>query len=165
MLNLMKTRRSIRTFTSESIDDEQLNRIIEAGTWAPSGLNNQPWKIAIIKDHNTKASLASLTRYSSIIEGAPVVMAVFLDISLSYDRTKDIQAIGAFIQNMLLAIHALGLGGVWLGEILKNKDDVSNVLKAPEHLELMAVVALGHPAEEGAKKSRKSIEEVVFLKD
>ena len=64
---------------------------------------------------------------------------------------------------MLLAIHALGLGGVWLGEILKNKDEVSKVLNAPENLELMAVVALGHPEKEGVKKSRKSIEEVVFL--
>ena len=123
MLNLIKTRRSIRKFTSKAIEDEQLNQIIEAGTWAPSGQNNQPWKIAIIKDHYIKTSLAPLTRYSPIIEGAPVLIAVFLDISLSYDRTKDIQATGACIQNMLLAIHALGLGGVWLGEILKNKDD------------------------------------------
>ena len=163
MLNLIKTRRSIRKFTSKAIEVEQLNQIIEAGTWAPSGLNNQPWKIAIIKDHYIKTSLASLTRYSPIIEGAPVLIAVFLDISLSYDRTKDIQATGACIQNMLLAIHALGLGGVWLGEILKNKDEVSKVLNAPEDLELMAVISLGHPAEEGVKKSRKSLEEVVFL--
>jgi nitroreductase len=163
MLNLIKTRRSIRKFTSKAIEDEHLNQIVEAGTWAPSGLNNQPWKIAIIKDHYIKTSVAPLTRYSPIIEGAPVLIAVFLDISLSYDRTKDIQAIGACIQNMLLAIHALGLGGVWLGEILKNKEDVSKALNAPENLELMAVIALGHPAEEGVKKSRKSVEEVVFL--
>lgn len=165
MLNLIKTRRSIRKFTSEAIDDGQINQIIEAGTWAPSGLNNQPWKIAIIKDRNKKTSLAPLTRYSPIVEGAPVLIAVFMDIRLSYDRTKDVQAIGAFIQNMLLAIHALGLGGVWLGEILKNKDDVSNLLDAPDDLELMAVIALGHPAEEGVSRSRKGLEEVVFLKD
>ena len=164
MLNLIKTRRSIRKFTSKAIEDEQLNQIIEAGTWAPSGLNNQPWKIAIIKDHFIKTSLAPLTRYSPIIEGAPVLIAVFLDISLSYDRTKDIQATGAFIQNMLLAIHALGLGGVWLGEILKSKDKVSKILNAPENLELMAVIALGHPAEKDGKASRKGLEEVVFLK-
>ena len=130
MLNLIKTRRSIRKFTSKAIEDEQLNQIIEAGTWAPSGLNNQPWKIAIIKDHYIKTSLAPLTRYSPIIEGAPVLIAVFLDISLSYDRTKDIQATGACIQNMLLAIHALGLGGVWLGEILKNKEVMKIKAKA-----------------------------------
>lgn len=165
MLDLIRTRRSIRRFTSEAIEDEQLNRIIEAGIRAPSGLNNQPWKLAIIKDHHKKMSLAPLTRYSPIVEGAPVLMVVFLDSSLSYDHTKDIQAIGAFIQNMLLAIHALDLGGVWLGEILKNKNEVSKLLNAPKHLELMAVVALGHPAEEGVRKDRKPLEEVVVLRD
>jgi nitroreductase len=65
---------------------------------------------------------------------------------------------------MLLAIHALGLGRVWLGEILKNKDEVSKILKAPKNLELMAVIALGHPAEKGGKKPRKNLEEVVFLR-
>ena len=79
MLNLIKARRSIRKFTSKAISDEQLDQIIEAGTWAPSGLNNQPWKIAIIKDHYIKTSIAPLTRYSPIIEGAPVSIAVFLD--------------------------------------------------------------------------------------
>ncbi|MBW1855238.1 MAG: nitroreductase family protein, partial [Deltaproteobacteria bacterium] len=62
MLNLIKTRRSIRQFISQKIEDEKLNQIIEAGTWAPSGLNNQPWKIAIIKDPHTRNSLAPLTR-------------------------------------------------------------------------------------------------------
>jgi nitroreductase len=164
MLNLIKTRRSIRKFTSQKIEDEKLNQIIEAGTWAPSGLNNQPWKIAIIKDPHTRNSLAPLTRYSPIIEGAPVLIVVFLDKDESYDRTKDIQAIGACIQNMLLAIHVLGLGGVWLGEILKNKDTVSKVLDAPDNLELMAVVALGHPSEKDRKGSRKGLDKVVFLK-
>ena len=164
MLNLIKTRRSIRQFISQKIEDEKLNQIIEAGTWAPSGLNNQPWKIAIIKDPHTRNSLAPLTRYSPIIEGAPVLIVVFLDKDESYDRTKDIQAIGACIQNMLLAIHVLGLGGVWLGEILKNKDKVSKVLDAPDNLELMAVVALGYPAEKDRKGSRKGLDKVVFLK-
>lgn len=164
MINLIKTRRSIRQFTSQDIEDETLHKILEAGIWAPSGLNNQPWKFAIIKDKKTRGALASLTRYSSVIEGAPVAIVVFFDTSESYDRTKDIQAIGACIQNMLLAIHALELGGVWLGEILNNKEKVSQVLGAPDSLELMAVIALGYPAEKGKKGSRKYLDEVVFLK-
>jgi nitroreductase len=164
MLNLIKTRRSIRKFTSQQIDDTRLTQIIEAGSWAPSGLNNQPWKCAVVQDPPTKKSLAKFTHYSRIIEGAPLCIAVFLDTTVSYDRTKDIQAIGAFIQNMLLAIHTLGLGGVWLGEILKNKEKVSQLLQAPETLELMAVIALGHPAEKIGKGSRKSVEEILFLK-
>jgi len=165
MLELIKTRRSIRKFTSQKIEDEHLNQIIEAGMWAPSGLNNQPWRFAVIRDAHTKQSIAPLTRYSPIIEGAPLLLLVFLDASSSYDRTKDIQAIGACIQNMLLIIHALDLGGVWLGEILKNKDKVSEIVNAPDNLELMAIIALGHPEEQGGRAYRKSVEEIVFLKD
>ena len=163
MLNLIKTRRSIRKFTSQEIEDSVLDQIIEAGTYAPSGLNNQPWRFAVIKGKETHNSLASHTRYSTIIKGAPLCIAVFLDVNESYDRTKDIQAIGACIQNMLLAIHALDLGAVWLGEILKNKDEVSKTLKAPKNLELMAIIALGHPAEKGGNARRKNLEEVIEL--
>ncbi len=165
MLASIKLRRSIRKFTSQGIDDEQIHQIIEAGMWAPSGLNNQPWRIAIIKDSPTRKSIAPLTRYAPIIEGAPLLLAVFLDAGASYDRIKDIQAIGACIQNMLLTIHDLGLGGVWLGEILKNKEQVAKLLEAPDSFELMAVIALGHPAEKGGRAYRKNMEEIVFLKD
>ena len=93
-----------------------------------------------------------------------MLLALFLDTSASYDRTKDVQAMGAFIQNMLLAIHAQGLGGVWLGEILKNKEKVSGIVNAPDAFELMAVIALGHPAETGGRGSRKSVKDVVFYR-
>jgi len=165
MLESIKLRRSIRKFTSQGIEDEQIHEIIEAGMWAPSGLNNQPWRIAIIKDSPTRKSIAPLTRYSPIIEGAPLLIAIFLDAGASYDRIKDIQAIGACIQNMLLTIHDLGLGGVWLGEILKNKEKVATILNAPDNFELMAIIASGHPAEKGGRAYRKSMEEIVFLKD
>jgi len=54
---------------------------------------------------------------------------------------------------------------VWLGEILKNKEKVSQILKAPDNFELMAIIALGHPAEKGGRAYRKAMEEIVFLKD
>ncbi len=164
MLQLIKTRRSIRKFTGQPVADEMVEQIIEAGIWAPSGLNNQPWKVAVIREPSAKNTIASLTRYSAIIQGAPVLLALFLDTSASYDRTKDVQAMGAFIQNMLLAIHAQGLGGVWLGEILKNKEKVSGIVNAPDAFELMAVIALGHPAETGGRGSRKSVKDVVFYR-
>jgi nitroreductase len=161
---LIKTRRSIRKFTDESVPDEMIDKIIEAGIWAPSGMNNQPWKFAIIKDRNLKTKISQLTHYSKIILGANVLIAVFLDHSLSYDRTKDVQAIGACIQNMLLFIHSVGLGAVWLGEILKNKDKVLELLGGPKELELMAVIALGYPAGKGGKGDRRGLNEAIFFR-
>ena len=115
MLQEIKARRSIRKFTSDEIDDHTVNQIVEMGTWAPSGLNNQPWKFVITRDLDLKKRISLQTKYSHIIQGAPVCVAVLLDHSQSYDRVKDIQATGACIQNMLLTIHHLGLGGVGWG--------------------------------------------------
>ena len=97
MLEEIKTRRSIREFTSDNVDDKTVDLIIEMGTWAPSGLNNQPWKFTVIRDQYLKDEIAAKTTYSHIIKGAPVCIAVFLDNSQSYNRIKDIQAIGACI--------------------------------------------------------------------
>jgi nitroreductase len=161
---LISTRRSIRKFTDELVSDDLINKIITAGTRAPSGLNNQPWRFAVIRDSELKAEISALTHYSKIVLGANVLIAVFLDNSASYDRTKDSQAIGACIQNMLLYIHSTGLGAVWLGEILKNKDKVLELVQGPEDHELMAVIALGYPAEQKGMGSRKLLDEVVFFR-
>ena len=91
---LISTRRSIRKFTDEPVSDDIINKIMETGTWAPSGLNNQPWRFAVIRDSELKAEISSLTHYSKIVLGANVLIGVFLDNSASYDRTKDCQAIG-----------------------------------------------------------------------
>lgn len=164
MFDIIKSRRSIRKFTAEPVPDDAIEKIVQAGMWAPSGLNNQPWKFAVIKDTVLKTELAALTHYSKIILGANAIIAVFLDHSLMYDRTKDCQAIGACVQNMLLTIHSMGLGAVWLGEILKNKDRFLDLTGAGSELELMAVVALGHPAEKAEKGSRKDIQQTIIIR-
>jgi nitroreductase len=164
VVEAIRMRRSIRQFTKEAVSDEVLDQILESGLWAPSGKNNQPWKFAVVQDPMLKESLAALTHSRSIIQEAPVCVAVFLDHSRVYDRTKDVQAVGACIQNMLLTIHSLGLGGVWLGEILKNKERVGELLGAGKDLELMAVVACGHPAKGPGKGDRDPLVKSVFLR-
>jgi nitroreductase len=91
-----------------------------------------------------------------------LLIAVYLDTETMYNKTKDIQAIGAAIQNMLLACCDLGLGAVWLGEILNQSDKVNLILNCPASLELMAVLAIGKPADNGKSPSRKELEDIVF---
>ena len=166
----IRTRRSIRQFRNAAVSDDTVNEILEAGSWAPSGKNNQPWKFAVIRDADLKGALATMTHYHATVRQASVCIAVFLDTSRSYDRTKDVQAVGACLQNMLLTIHSMGLGGVWLGEILKNKEKVANLLGADTGLELMAVIATGRPGEKamhflaGEGPVRKRLEDLVFLR-
>ncbi len=164
IFELIRTRRSIRKFTGEAVPDDTINTIIEAGMWAPSGLNNQPWRFAVVRDDRLKKELSSLTHYARIVSEAHALIAVFLDNEASYDRTKDAQAVGACIQNMLLYIHAIDLGAVWLGEILKKKDKVRELVEGPEDYELMAVIALGHPAEKKGNGSRKKLDETLFFR-
>lgn len=155
-------RRSIRDYTDRPVDPEILREIITAGSWAPSGLNNQPWRFVIITARATIARLAALTRYGHIVKGAPALIGVFLDRRESYHALKDHQAIGACLQNMLLAAEALDLGAVWLGEILNRADEVNQVLELADDYQLMAVVALGYPAHGGQKSRRKPLAALII---
>ena len=155
-LNFIKSRKSIRNFVYKKIDQETIRNIIECGRWAPSGQNNQPWKVCIVIHPTVKRMLAELTKDGGIIEAAYVNLVVFLNLEKSYDKIKDIQTCGAFMENLLLGAHALSLGAVWLGEILKDKEKVNDIFKlSPDKFELMGVIAIGVIDEELEKKEKK----------
>ncbi|MCI5149212.1 MAG: nitroreductase family protein [Candidatus Electrothrix sp. MAN1_4] len=158
----IQERRSIREFTEEPVEPELLHKIITAGIWAPSGLNNQPWRFVTVQDKGISARLAALTHYTHIVEAAPVLIAVYLDLEKMYDSVKDYQAAGACVQNMLLAAHELGLGAVWLGQILKNKQQVNEVLQLNAQYDLMAVVALGYPLHRNQQSRRLPLEDFIL---
>jgi len=157
VLEAIYNRRSIRKFTQEDVNREDVRRILDAGRWAPSGLNNQPWRFLVLApEDERKGRLEECTKYSHIVRAANVLLAVFLDRKSKYHHEKDCQGAGACVQNMLLAAHALGLGAVWLGEIINQESRVHQVLGTdPEQLELMAVVALGHPDQKGSSRRRE----------
>lgn len=136
--------------------------VVRAGSWAPSGMNNQPWRFVIVETPPVRMSLAALTKYGKVIEGAPVAIAVFVDRAAMYHEVKDHQAVGACIENMLLAAHGLGLGAVWLGEILKRAGDVRSLLGVDPGMDLMAVVALGHPVRRKRTAQRKDTGDLVL---
>lgn len=161
LLDGIYTRRSIRRYTEEDVDSGQLREIMRAGSWAPSGLNNQPWRFVTVRNPDMRKRLAGLTKYRKIIEQAPIAIAVFADRGAMYHDTKDHQAIGACLQNMLLAAHSLGLGAVWLGEILKSSREVEELLRVPAALELMAVVAVGHPEGNPKEPGRRDLLELI----
>lgn len=147
------------------VSEELVERILEAGRWAPSGLNNQPWRFAVVRDRERIREIAKLTRYRRVVLGAQVLIPVFIDTGKIYHREKDIQGIGACLQNMLLEIHALGLGGVWLGEIIRGNLQLKKILGLGDELELMAVLAVGYPDEAPQPTKRKSLQELIVYRD
>jgi nitroreductase len=157
--DLIKSRRSVRNFIYEKIHNDRIKEILECGRWAPSGENNQPWKVCVVIHPTVKRMIAEQSKYGGIIESAYVNFVIFLDLKRSYDKTKDIQAIGAFIENILLAAHGKGFGAVWIGEILANKEKINEIFKLPtDKFELMCVIAIGvidKPMEEKHKEERE----------
>jgi nitroreductase len=164
ILDIIRARRSIRKFRPDPVSDDLVEKILEAGRWAPSGLNNQPWRFAVVRDRELMTEIANLTHYGTIVRSARVLIPVFIDTVTSYHREKDIQGIGACIQNMLLEIHSLGLGAVWLGEIIRSNIAIKHLLGLGDGLELMAVVALGWPAQRPRATKRKALQELIVFR-
>jgi nitroreductase len=160
LLEIIRQRRSIREYKKKTLPQPEIDKILEAGRWAPSGLNNQPWRFLVIDDKEKKHGLSKFTKYGEIIKDAPLVIVICMDIADSYNRDKDFMAIGACIQNMTLEAYSLGLGTCWLGEILNKKKEVAGYLKLDSDLELMAVLTVGYPDEditEGCRKALKNL--------
>lgn len=169
ILNLIKERRSIRSFTARMIPDEIISQLVEALIWAPSAGNLQRRKFYFVFNEEVRKALAKAAYGQDFIYEAPLAIVGCLDKRIEWDygkRGRDlyaIQDVSASIQNLLLAAHALGLGTVWVGAF--NEDKVSEILKLPNYLRPIAIVPVGYPAEKPAPPRRVNPEEAVeFVK-
>jgi nitroreductase len=159
-IEFIKQRKSSRNFIYQKISKEIILSILECAQWAPSGNNSQPWRVCVVIHPTVKRMLSELSKYGGIIEDAYVNLVIFLDLERGYNRVKDIQAIGAFMENLLLGVHTQEeLGAVWIGEILSRKKQVNEIFKFPtDKFELMGVIAIGvvdEAREKAAEKERK----------
>lgn len=115
MLEKMKTRRSIRKFKSEMVSKEIIDKIVEAGTYAASGMNRQPAIIIAVTNKELRDKLAKMNAEimgtnADPFYGAPVVLIVLADKTMPtylYD--------GSLVMgNLMLAAHELGVGSCWI---------------------------------------------------
>ena len=185
-LDAIAARRSIRKFKDTPIPDETLRAILTAATQAPSAKNRQPWRFVVVQGEKraemvrvmregiarAKArgdDLGSAEGSARIMEHAPVTVFVFNpegmrpwlahSIEQMFMDLTNIQSIGAAIQNMLLAAQDLGLGSLWIGDVLYAYEELCNWLG--EGGALIAAVSLGYPDEAPAARPRKPFDEVV----
>jgi nitroreductase len=159
VLEAIRARRSIRKYTGDPVPEEMLNKILEAGRWAPSANNSQPWNFIILRDKKLKKEIAEVTTYGKFLAEAPLGIAVVIDPEASTHPVED----GAIAtQNMLLATHALGLGACWIGAYGSvYEDKVKKILKIPKGKHLLSIISMGFPAQE-REKGRKELGELVF---
>ncbi len=159
-------RRSVRAYKAKRIEEEKINKILQAGIRAPSGKNGQPWCFAVVQEDKMQLrKIAEYTVNKSFVCTADCLICVFLDKENSYDYMKDCQAIGACIENLLLAATDSGFGSCWIGEILKHEKEIKGLLELSDRYDLMAVIALGYPAsKKGVLTPRKPLDETMLLR-
>jgi len=161
VLKTIRNRRTVRRFKSDPVDEEKLQMILEAGRWAPSFSNLQPWKFIVIKDQGLKNALDRAAKESVLhlgINEAPAVILVCVDRRI--DPLHAIEAGAAATQNMTLAAHSLGLGAGWIGIWgTETEASIQNIFKFPETVRIVSLLPVG-TSDESPEGHRKPIEEM-----
>ncbi len=166
--DVIRTRRSIRSFRTDNIEDQVLNRVLDAARVAPSGSNRQPWRFIVVKDRETRNLLVPACRDQKFLAEAPAVVAicsleipsnrgnymgefsVLVDVSIAFDH-------------LLLAARREGLGTCWIGAYDNN--EVKKILGVPEKVQVAALTPLGYPKDPEAfqsVKDRKNLKDIVY---
>ena len=165
-LNSIKKRRSITNFLTKQISNKDIQTILEAGRWAPSRFNTQPWKFIVISDKTVKDSASEIipTIFKAAIKTAPICIAVCVNPETSPNHYIEEGAIAT--QNMALAAFSIGLGSSWIGIFsLSNEKEsaerkLKELLRIPKNWRLISILPIGYPKFIG-KKSRKKLDEIV----
>lgn len=160
-------RRSVRHFDREgSISDEDVQRLLEAATSAPSAGNLQPWLFVVVRGDEVKRALVRAAFGQEFLAEASLVVVVCADTRRSASRYGQrgsslycLQDTAAAIQNLLLAATALGLGSCWVGAF--NEQAVADLLDLAAHQRPIALVPIGVPSRVGRNPSRRPLDEVV----
>jgi len=166
LFEAIEKRKSIRKYRADSIPEEFITKILEAGILAPSAGNLQTWRFIVVKNKQIKDALAGAAFGQGPVSQAPVVIVVCCDMERTAgygSRGRELYTFhdtGAAIQNMLLAATALGLGTVWVGAF--DEEKAANILELDYNLyRPVALIPVGYGAEEPKARPRRSLNEVV----
>lgn len=157
----IKKRCSVRAYEDRPIEDDKLQRILDAGRHAPSGNNRQEWKFVVVRDEKLRSGLAKAAD-QAFVGQAPVVIAV---VGLNPERVMacDIPAdpvdCAIAIDHMTLAAVAEGLGTCWIGHF--DQDASRKLLGVPPSAKIIELLPMGYPAGGPKPKKRKDLGEVV----
>ncbi len=156
LMEAIRTRRSIRKYEDREIPEEMIREILDAAMMAPSAGNAQPWQFVVVNDREILDSTKAVHPHLNMVTQAKVGILLCADLSLEKFPGYWVQDCSAAMQNMLLAIHALGLGAVWTG-VYPMEDRVqafSRIFNLPEKVIPLGFVPVGWPAQSPQSKSR-----------
>lgn len=165
-LELAKERYSCRYFSNKEIEQEKIDKILEAARLAPTGRNSQSQRILVLTDKEELAKLSECTPYGW---NAPLVFLICYDKNESWKRKSDnfdggMQDICIVTTHMMLEVTDLGLGSTWVGAFDPQK--TREIYNVPENYEIASLLPVGYPSEEAHPSKlhddRKPVEEIVF---
>jgi len=167
LFEAVRGRRSVRSFKPDLVPSEKLARALDAARWAPSAGNCQPWDFIVVEDSYAKRKLAEAALDQRFLAEAPVVVVVCANEERSASRYGQrgrrfysLLDAAAATQNLLLAIHALGLGACWVGAF--DDQEVADLLGLPVYVRAVAIVPIGVPAEQPTTVRRLPLKEVLY---
>ena len=172
MLELIINRQSDRSYSDKPVENEKVERILEAGRMAPSACNAQPWKFIVVTDPELKtrvseAASARLLGMNSFVNQAPLLLVVIREKANMSSRigstvkNKDYSLIdiGIASENICLQARAEGIGSCMIGWFDENQ--VKNILDIPTSKKVELIITLGYPAKGLREKRRKPLPEIV----
>ncbi|KZX10298.1 nitroreductase family protein [Methanobrevibacter filiformis] len=164
--DIIKERYSVRGYKPDEVEKEKLDKVLEAGIIAPTGVNFQPFKIFVIDTKKNKEALEKIYPQKWFVE-APLVLCVAADKSKAWNRPwdgKNIADIDATIvmDHIILAATALGLGTCYIAAFKKYA--AIKFLDLDEEYEPVLFTPLGYPDVERTDRPRKSVNELVVYK-
>lgn len=147
-LDIIYKRSSIRKYLDKPVEKEKIHEILNAGFAAPSARNLRPYHFLVIEDQNLILEISKLSLGKRIMVGAPVVIAVLGDLNINPVMEFVMNDTSSCIQNMLLAIEGLGLGGCWCGQRRDETEAINaKLLNLPDNVFVSGYIALGYKAE------------------
>jgi nitroreductase len=154
-------RQSIRSFTSRPVEDDQIERILEAGRIAPSAKNRQPWRFVVITEESLRNRVTEAAFNQEHVGQAPVIIALCstnIDYRMpngQYSYPIDITFAASF---MVLQAEHEGLGSCVITTF--DEIEVKEMLTVPYSMKTVMLLLIGHPAEKTMKEQRKSLDRI-----
>jgi nitroreductase len=157
-LQFILGRRSIRVYTPGEVNETAVTQLLQAAMAAPSAVAKDPWRFVVIRKKEMLSTIAAALPNGGMLATAPLGMVVCGDLEAAHNRQLSylLQDCSAAIENLLLCVHALGLGACWLG-IHPREDRVrklKEILQLPASVIPIAAIAIGHPGEEKEPRTR-----------
>ena len=147
VVQAIKERRSIRKYKSTEVEPEKVDTILQAGRWAPSASNKQPWHFIVVRDEAMRKKFSAIHNYGGFMAESPVAIVVLGDPAkhIRYHLADPHNA----VQNMLLAAHYEGLNTCWMG--IRDTDiepKFRELLGIPETLRVICSISVGYGDQE-----------------